>query len=69
MSETPMTCVACGKVVLRESLSVCPQCGRDLHPAAEEVARSRHRGRFDPPAEGRGLVSSIVERLRKVFRG
>jgi hypothetical protein len=61
MSETPMTFAACGKVLVRESLSV--------HPAAEEAARPNRRGRFDPPAEGRGLVSSIAERLKKVFRG
>lgn len=67
MSEAPMTCAACGQVMIRESLSVCPQCGRDLHPAAEEAARLNRRGRFDPPAEGRGLVSSIAERLKKVF--
>lgn len=70
MSETPMTCAACGKVVIRESLSVCPQCGRDLHPAAEEAARRDRPGRFDTPAEGgAGFVASIAERLRKVFRG
>jgi len=37
MSETPMTCAACGQVMIREGLSVCPHCGRDLHPAAEKA--------------------------------
>lgn len=70
MSETPLTCVACGQAVLRESLTTCPHCGSDLHhfhPAAEEAAHSHRPGRFDAPASSGGVLASIASRLRRLF--
>lgn len=72
MSETPLTCVACGQAVLRESLSTCPHCGSDLHhfhPATEAASHSNRPGRFDRPAGSGGLLGSIASRLRRLFRG